>query len=152
MDTQIQSQRKFLMIVAFAMVAFGAMAMFFTQARATGNETNPAGEQTANGATDIGTGAVAGSGNYQEVYIRALGTGQFDNPTVTVKKGMPVRVHFSADKAAGCGSSLIIPAFKMWLLSVNCVEQIAVFTPRQEGTFEYSCSMRMFRGKMVVTA
>lgn len=92
------------------------------------------------------------NGNYQEIYIKALGTGTYDKPEVTVKKGIPVRLHFSAEQSAGCGKVMVMRDFGIQLISRSGEEQTAVFTPEQEGTYEYSCSMRMFIGKMKVVA
>jgi len=90
------------------------------------------------------------SGEVQDVYVRALSSGTYDKEEVSVKKGIPVRFHFTADSGAGCGSYLSIPEFDVKLLSKNGQEDVAEFTPMKEGTYEYSCAMRMFIGRMVV--
>ena len=89
-------------------------------------------------------------GNVQEVYIKALGTGVYDNPEITVKKNIPVRLHFTAEQQAGCGKMLVMRNFGVKLVSANGEEKTAVFTPSSEGVYEYSCAMRMFRGSMKV--
>ncbi|MBI5228411.1 cupredoxin domain-containing protein [Candidatus Micrarchaeota archaeon] len=94
--------------------------------------------------------SVAGQNNIQEVYLQATPSG-YDKPELTVKKGIPVRLHFSA-KDAGCGSYLVLDGFNVKLLSRNGEEQIAEFTPAKEGTYAFHCSMNMFRGKMVVSS
>ncbi|MDD5340420.1 MAG: cupredoxin domain-containing protein [Candidatus ainarchaeum sp.] len=87
----------------------------------------------------------------QDVYIRALGTGAYDKAEIAVKKGIPVRFHFTADADAGCGSYLVMEEFGVKLLSRNGEEQVAEFTPQQAGTYEYHCGMHMFVGRMVVS-
>ena len=53
----------------------------------------------------------------QEVYVRALATGAYDPREVAVKKGIPVRFHFSAESRAGCGKQLILDSFGLVLTS-----------------------------------
>ncbi len=93
--------------------------------------------------------AAGGTGTVQDIYIKALSTGTYDRPQVTVSAGKKVRLHFSADPRAGCGKTLVMREFNVRLVSLNGEEHVAEFTP-QRGTYEYSCSMRMFRGSLVV--
>ena len=68
-----------------------------------------------------------------------------------VRKGVPVRLHFTAINA-GCGSQLVIYGMNVKALSRG-QETVVEFTPEKEGTFEYNCGMRMFDpGRFVVTA
>ncbi len=90
------------------------------------------------------------TGPVQDVYIKALSTGFYDKQEVTVKKGIPVRLHFSTDGRAGCGSVLFMEKFGVRLAPLNGQEAVAVFTPAEAGRFAYRCSMNMFRGTMVV--
>lgn len=86
----------------------------------------------------------------QEVRIRALSNGEYDKPEITVKKGIPVRLHFSADQNAGCGRAMILDGFNIRLTSRNGETQVAEFTPTEEGVYAYHCGMNMFRGRMIV--
>ncbi len=86
----------------------------------------------------------------QDIYIKALDTGVYDNREITVKKGIPVRLHFTADTGAGCGKYLAIDDFEVKLISKNGEEAIAEFTPQEAGTYYYHCGMWMFKGKLVV--
>ncbi|MEM2963126.1 MAG: cupredoxin domain-containing protein [Candidatus Anstonellales archaeon] len=93
----------------------------------------------------------SGNKEVQDIYIRALSTGRYDKDRIEVKKGVPVRLHFSADKNAGCGRQLVIYGLNVRAISKSGEEQIVDFIPNREGTFEYNCGMRMFRGgKLVV--
>ncbi len=83
----------------------------------------------------------------QDVYIKALALGRYDNSYVRVNANQPVRLHFSADPRAGCGRSFIMRDFGVRLVSQNGAEQVAEFTPGP-GKYEFSCSMRMFRGTL----
>lgn len=86
----------------------------------------------------------------QEIFIRATSAGTYDKPYVTVKKGLPVKLNFSADPNSGCGRMLLMRDFGVQLLSKNGETQSAFFTPQKEGRYEFSCSMRMFRGTLEV--
>lgn len=86
-----------------------------------------------------------GSTGVQDIYLRALDAGVYDKPTVKVRANEPVRVHFSADPGSGCGRAFIMRDFGVQLVSRSGEEQVAEFTP-PPGRYEYSCSMRMFRG------
>ncbi len=92
------------------------------------------------------------SGGIQEVYLKATGSG-YDKNEVTVKKGIPVRLHFTAVNA-GCGSYLKIYGIDgAGVQSKGGQEAVVEFTPTQEGTYQYSCGMRMYPpGNFVVTS
>ncbi|MEK6982120.1 MAG: cupredoxin domain-containing protein [Candidatus Micrarchaeota archaeon] len=90
------------------------------------------------------------SSSVQDVYLKALGTGLYDKKELTVKKGVLVRLHFTAEPDSACGRALILRNFGVNLLSKNGDEAIAEFTPEKEGVYEYSCPMGMFRGKLIV--
>lgn len=98
-------------------------------------------------ATAQQTGGVA-----QDIYLRALDTGVYDNMAITVKKGTPVRLHFTADPDAGCGRELVIYGLNVQAVSQNGEEDVVDFTPQDAGTYEYSCGMHMWGpGKLVVS-
>ncbi len=146
MENEIKTQRNFLLIIGGAFAVFMLMLFFYTQTGTanTGQQTNQAGA--------IKDNVAALNGGVQDVYIKALSSGIYDKQQVTVKKGIPVRLHFSAEKGAGCGKMLIMKKFGVQLLSANEDEKVAEFTPTETGSFEYSCSMRMFRGTLTVVA
>lgn len=143
----------FLVVVVGGYVAFGAGAR---GADAPASAQNGGSAQAGSGAGPAAAGSggaqAAAQAGVQDVYIKALSTGRYDNPQVTVKKGIPVRLHFSADSGAGCGRAFYLDGFNVKLISYSGEEQTAEFTPQQEGTFSYHCGMWMFRGSMVVTS
>ncbi len=138
----------FLAIVVGGYVVFGAGSNPAASSGAAGGFTGSGGAQAGPAA---GSGQPSAAG-VQDVYIKALGTGSYDNPQVTVKKGIPVRLHFSAQANAGCGRAFYLDGFNVKLISYSGEEQVAEFTPQQEGTFAYHCGMNMFRGRMVVAS
>ncbi|OIO24752.1 hypothetical protein AUJ14_05590 [Candidatus Micrarchaeota archaeon CG1_02_55_22] len=91
--------------------------------------------------------ALPAASGVQEVYVKALNTGRYDNEELRVTAGQPVRLHFSAEDYAGCGKVLIMRDFGVTLISRNGEDQVAEFTP-SPGRYEYACSMRMFRGML----
>ncbi|MEM4367169.1 MAG: cupredoxin domain-containing protein [Candidatus Anstonellales archaeon] len=96
------------------------------------------------------TNLSAAKGEMQEIYIKALGTGRYEPEEVRVKKGVPVRLYFSAEPSSGCGRYMILDEFGVRLYSKNGETQVVEFTPNKVGSYRYHCSMNMFVGKMVV--
>ncbi len=86
----------------------------------------------------------------QDIYLKATQYGTYDPSTLYVKKGMPVRIHYSADEYAGCGREVIFPEYKIRKLAPSNGEALIEFTPQKIGTFPFHCSMQMFRGTIEV--
>ncbi|MFH1247436.1 MAG: cupredoxin domain-containing protein [Candidatus Micrarchaeota archaeon] len=87
----------------------------------------------------------------QVVNLRANPAG-YNLRSFTVKKGVPVKIIFSADNNAGCGRQLIMPDFNVNLIANGAEQVTAEFTPNQVGSFPYRCSMNMYKGVMTVVA
>ena len=87
----------------------------------------------------------------QEIRLHASPDG-YSVPLFTVKKGIPLRILFSADQYAGCGKQLLIPAFGVNKIIQGSEEASIEFTPDKEGAFPFRCSMNMFKGTITVTA
>ncbi len=106
---------------------------------------------TVNAQAPVGAVTAQLTGGVQEISIRASPNGY--NPLAfTVKKGVPVKILFSADKYAGCGRQFTIRELGINALAEGDKPIEIQFTPMQEGSFAYRCSMNMFRGVMTVTA
>ena len=99
----------------------------------------------------ISTGGQQAIGQVQEVAVRALASGGYDNPTVAVKAGQAVKFDFSADPRSGCGRQLIIDNVGVNLVSRNGETVSATFTPKTPGQYNFHCGMNMFRGVLVAT-
>ena len=145
-----------LLILAMSIVVFGSimwMAGASPAAPSSGtvnvvlNSSN-ARAPAANGGTAAPAAAPA---QVQVVSVRALGSGVYDHPTLTVKAGTPVEFHFTAGPDAGCGRQLILDGFGVNLVS-NGEDEVARFTPTQPGAYAYHCGMNMFRGKLNVVS
>ncbi len=84
----------------------------------------------------------------QEDTLSVQGGSYMPSP-ITVKKGIPVRLVGDISQMPGCSKSIIIPEFgvrKVLRQGDNTIE----FTPDKSGTFDFTCSMGMYRGKIVV--
>lgn len=131
--------------------AFGALLLALV---AGGYLVFGAGADSA-GSSGSTTATVTGGNSgqpAQDVYIKALG-GYYDKQEVSVKKGTPVRLHFSAASDAGCGRQMVIYGMNVRVVASGDQESVVEFTPQKEGTYEFNCGMRMFRpGRFIVTA
>ena len=70
--------------------------------------------------------------------------------TIRLRRGVPARVTFVRKVEATCGTDLLIPDYQIKRdLPFN--EAVVVeFTPNKPGESEFSCGMKMIRGKIVV--
>lgn len=109
---------------------------------------------TKNQGNKIDTGdQIQNISNVQDIYIKALASFEYDVTEITVKKGIPVRLHFTADPSVGCGRQMVIYGLDVSTTSRQGEESIVEFTPEKEGVYEYSCGMRMMPpGKLIVTS
>jgi heme/copper-type cytochrome/quinol oxidase subunit 2 len=130
-----------LIIAGFVIaVLFGAYTVFSTP-EPTGKGTG-IGQNISNGSPNSGP---------QDIYIRALADGTYDKQEVSVKRGVPVRLHFTADPNAGCGRQMVLYGLNVNAISKSGEENVVEFTPNDAGTFEYNCGMRMWKpGKLIV--
>lgn len=130
--------------LTLGVIAIGIFAAFFGGAAMLTN--SPPNYSPVDAAPTI----VAATGGIQEISIRALDTGRYDKQEIRVRKGVPVRVSFSADQYAGCGRLLVMPDFGVRLVVRGSETVTATFTPTQAGTYAYRCGMNMFRGRLIV--
>lgn len=87
-------------------------------------------------------------GGVQEVVLSVQGANYYPNP-IRVKKGVPVRLVADISSMPGCSKSIVIPEFGI-RKTVSTGDNLMEFTPDKSGTFDFSCSMGMYRGKIVV--
>jgi len=97
-----------------------------------------------------GEGVRAGitSGGYQEAMV--LVKGGYTPDVIVVEHGRPVRLNFRREEVASCSEMVIFADFgKSARLPTG--ETVPVeFLPEKPGTYDFSCQMGMFRGKLVV--
>ena len=143
----VNTSTMFLLMIVAVVLVFAFLANSFM---AVGNSAN----QTPS--TPTGQLADGGSQTQQpssDVYIKALDSFSYNPQQVTVKKGVPVKIHFTAEPNVGCGRQLVVygAGQNISVVSKSGAEQVIEFTPQKEGTFEYNCGMRMMQpGKLVV--
>lgn len=81
--------------------------------------------------------------------IRIDVSGGFYKPaSVTVKKGVPIRLEFVRDEKPTCGDELVIEALKVRKKLVVGKPTVIDITPTKD--LKFSCGMDMMQGKIVV--
>ncbi|MFH2105846.1 MAG: cupredoxin domain-containing protein [Candidatus Micrarchaeota archaeon] len=123
----------------------------FIPTQSFGSSSNTQVLPTATNLQQVQPSADSQEVGIQDIYIRALSNGYYDKIEITVKKGIPVRLHFTADSNAGCGRQIVLYGLNVQATSMNGQEQVVDFTPKESGTYDYSCGMRMWGpGKLIV--
>ncbi len=90
----------------------------------------------------------APSGPTQTVRITVEGM-EYVPTQVTVERGRPVKFIVDGTRAQGCVQFFSFPTFG---INVKLLpgDNVFEFTPQEEGTFPFSCSMNMARGRLQV--
>lgn len=111
---------------------------------------------SADGAASDALGAAAGlsgdsAGSAGDVQLVEGEVTTRSYPTVTVKKGIPVRLTLKAEKGSinGCNGTLVIPAFDQ-TVKLKTGDNVIEFTPTETGVIPYSCWMGMVTGEIIV--
>jgi plastocyanin domain-containing protein len=92
------------------------------------------------------TGGATGA---QSVPVTVAGGYHVDD--IRVAAGTPVRLLFDRRETAPCSAEVVLPDFGMKrYLPVDRTTAVE-FTPTTPGTFEFTCGMRMLRGRITVT-
>lgn len=91
---------------------------------------------------------VVTSGRFQEATV--LVKGGYSPDVIIVEHGKPVRLNFHREETASCSEMVVFPDFqKSAKLPTGEIVPIE-FIPEKPGTYEFSCQMGMFRGKLIV--
>jgi hypothetical protein len=115
------------------------------------NQVNVAGANDAasNSATAVSGGTLATVTNgVQVVQLSVQGTTYYPSP-IRVKVGIPVQLVADINNMPGCSKSVVIPEFNI-RKTVSTSDNIIEFTPNKSGTFQFSCSMNMYKGQIIV--
>jgi hypothetical protein len=85
----------------------------------------------------------------QTAKVRVTENG-YEPVTVTLRKGVPARLTFVREVGETCGTEVVIAEFNIKQnLPLN--EPVVVeFTPSKVGQFEFTCGMKMLKGKIIV--
>jgi plastocyanin domain-containing protein len=83
----------------------------------------------------------------QEVVVTVKGG--YDPAVIQVRHGKPVRLVFDSQEESGCSEEVVFPDFRIQRFLPAFARTAIEFTPEQPGTYEFTCGMRMLRGKVV---
>jgi hypothetical protein len=86
--------------------------------------------------------------DYQEAVIHVLSNG-YSPSNITLKLGIPVRLHFQKNVNGGCLSYLLINDLGIHL-ELHQGDNIIQFTPKKQGTLTYTCGMGMYHGTITI--
>lgn len=88
--------------------------------------------------------------DYQEVGLQIRADG-YSPDVIIAKKGVPLKINISSDSDAGCAVELVFPEFNINKTVPAGKTDVIEILPAQEGTYNYRCSMDMYRGKLIIT-
>lgn len=89
-------------------------------------------------------------GNYQEAGLQIKADG-YSPDVIIAKRGVPLKINVTSDNDAGCATEIVFPDFNITRTVPAGKTDIIEILPAREGTFNFRCSMDMYRGKIVVT-
>lgn len=94
--------------------------------------------------------ASAAAGGVQEV--RLVVKGGYEPATVRAKAGVPLRLVFDRQESSGCSEEVVIPDFGVKKFLPAFEKTTVELTPSEPGEYEFTCGMRMLRGRLIVEA
>ncbi len=76
--------------------------------------------------------------------------GGYSPHVISIPKGKTTTINFFRKDPSSCLEEVVLPDFKVRkYLPLNKMTSISI-TPKKEGTYEFSCGMNMFHGKIKV--
>ena len=96
------------------------------------------------------TAVAASAGGSGPQRIRIEVKGGYTPAVVKVRAGRPVRLEFFRNETNGCTEEVVIPDFGIRSYLPAHQTTPVDFTPREPGSYEFTCGMGMVRGKVVV--
>lgn len=109
-------------------------------------QTSQANVESSNSNSSSNT--VVTTGDVQKVHFSVNGSTYYPYP-IRVKKGIPVQLIGDMNNMPGCSRSIVIPEFGI-KKTISEGDNVIEFTPDKSGTFQFSCSMNMYRGQIIV--
>lgn len=94
------------------------------------------------------TTVAAPAGGTQEVTIEVRGG--YDPAQIRVRAGAPVRLVFDRQETSGCSEEVVIPEFGIRRFLPAHQKTAVEITPREAGSYEFTCGMGMLRGRLIV--
>ncbi|MDX1584498.1 MAG: cupredoxin domain-containing protein [Thermoanaerobaculia bacterium] len=93
--------------------------------------------------------ATAAQENVQEVTVEISGM-TYMPAEVAVESGVPVKMTFTRDDEPTCGGTILFPELEI-RREVAAGESVTIeFTPEKSGDLNFTCGMKMMKGKIVV--
>jgi plastocyanin domain-containing protein len=89
-----------------------------------------------------------GSAGIQEIEI--LVKGGYEPASIRVKQGRPVRLLFNRQETSSCSEEVVLGDFGVRRFLPPFKKTSVEFTPRQVGTYDFTCGMGMMHGKLIV--
>jgi hypothetical protein len=86
--------------------------------------------------------------SYQEATIEVNENGYSPNQ-ISLKVGIPAKLHFQKKSSTGCLSYLSIPDQGIHR-ELKSGDNIISFTPKKSGTIKFSCGMGMYHGSLIL--
>lgn len=90
------------------------------------------------------------AGGVQEVPI--VVAGGYDPAEIRVRAGTPVRLLFDRRETSPCSEEVVLPDFGLERFLPAHRTTAVEFLPERPGTYEFTCGMRMLRGRLTVEA
>jgi len=91
---------------------------------------------------------VSEAGGVPEAAIRVKGG--YDPDVIVVKKGKPVRLHFTRQESAMCSEMVVFDKIGQSAKLPEGETVTLEFTPQESGEIPFQCQMGMLRGKVIV--
>jgi len=148
-DTSKTSKQQILALDVFntyKATVLGESAVQTNQLNAASTSNDPASTSGSSSNTDDTLATV--TNGVQTVQLSVQGINYYPNP-IRVKVGIPVKLVADINNMPGCSKSIVIPEFGIRKI-LNSSDNVIEFTPTKSGTFQFSCSMNMYRGQIVV--
>jgi len=139
---KIQKTTLALLVALIGVMILGAYIVSASSFASSSRSGTDGGQKT--GTNDTGPGPAQIQEKIQGIYLHANRDGTYDKQEITVNQNQPVRLHFTADASAGCGRQVVIYGLGISASSMNGEEGTADFTPKDAGTYDISCGMRMW--------
>lgn len=97
---------------------------------------------------NVGSNTIVNAGDTLVVNL-GVANYNYDPETIIAEAGKPVRIVGNMDQLQGCLRAFVIPKLgisKVFEIGNNILE----FTPKEKGTFGFSCTMGMGTGSLIV--
>ncbi len=91
---------------------------------------------------------VSESGGVQEAAIKVKGG--YDPDLIVVRRGVPVRLHFTRLESALCSEMVIFDQIGQSAKLPEGETVTIEFTPQESGEIPFQCQMGMLRGRLIV--